>query len=81
VKRKLYKEDDKIMVLKTGEVFTVLADISEQGEPGIVVKDESCPLLWHSEVRPAGRTRERADAGKGITEPDTPPPPPGNRVV
>ena len=81
MKRKLYKEDDKIMVLKTGEVFTVLADISEQGEPGIVVKDESCPLLWHSEVRPAGRTRERADAGKGITEPDTPPPPPGNRVV
>ena len=64
------------MVLKTGEIFTVLSDLSDQGEPGIVVKEESCPMLWHSEVRPAGRTRERRDAGKGVTEPDNPPPTP-----
>ncbi len=34
-----------------------------------------------SEVRPAGRTRERADAGKGITEPETPPETPSDEDI
>ena len=72
---KMYREDDKIMLLATGEVLTVIADLSEFFERGIVVKENIGRQLMHSEVRPAGQTREREEARKGITEPDPFPPP------
>ncbi len=62
----MYKEDDKIMVLATGEVLTVITDLSDQVERGIVVKENFGRNLMPSEVRPAGHTRERADAGQGV---------------
>jgi hypothetical protein len=81
VVKKLYQENDKIMLLATGEVFTVLADLTENSVPGIFVKEKVLPAMCHSQVRPAGRTRERADAGAGITEPDSPPPRPENSIL
>jgi len=78
---KLYREDDKIMLLSTGEVFTVLTDISEDSKPGIFVKEKVLPALCHSQVRPAGRTRERADAGAGITDAEAPPPRPADSLL
>jgi hypothetical protein len=74
----LYKKHDKIMLKDTGEVLTVLEDLSDKTEPGIVVKEKS-ELFKHSEVRPAGRTRQRRDAAIGITEPEPPVPLPVNR--
>jgi hypothetical protein len=71
----MYRENDKIMVLATGEVLTVAADLTEHVERGIKVKEDIGRSLMASEVRPAGRTRERADAGKGVVEPDPFPPP------
>jgi hypothetical protein len=71
----MYRENDKIMVLTTGEVLTVAADFTEHLERGIMVKEDVGRSLTASEVRPAGRTRERADAGKGVVEPDPFPPP------
>lgn len=69
------------MVLATGEVFTVLVDISDKEDPGIVVKENITLFLRQSEVRPAGRTRERLDAAAGITTPqELPPPPPENSL-
>jgi hypothetical protein len=78
---KLYQENDKIMLLTTGEVFTVLADLSEDNKPGIFVKEKVLPAICHSQVRPAGRTRERADAGVGITDPEIPPPRPADSLL
>jgi hypothetical protein len=78
---KLYQENDKIMLLATGEVFTVLADFSESNKPGIFVKEKVIPALDHGEVRPAGRTRERADAGIGIVDPEPAPPRPANSLL
>jgi len=72
----MYKENDKIMVLTTGEVLTVAADFTEHLERGIVVKENIGKYLKACEVRPAGHTRERADAGRGIVEPEPFPPPP-----
>ncbi len=70
------------MLLTTGEVLTVLDDFSkDMDEPGIIVKGEVRALLRHTEVRPAGSTRERFDAGKGITEPEAPPPPPKSSSI
>lgn len=75
----MYRENDKIMVLKTGEVLTVIADFSDDLERGIVVKENIGRNLMASEVRPAGHTRQRADAGRGVMAPDPfPPPPPVN---
>jgi len=71
-----YKENDKVMLLKTGEVFTVIADLSDKLERGIVVKESIGRNLKSSEVRAAGHTRQRADAGVGIVAPDPLPPPP-----
>jgi len=81
VAKKLYQEDDKVMLLATGEVFTVLADLTENSVPGLFVKEKILAPLCHTQVRPAGRTRERADAGAGITEPETPPPRPANSLL
>jgi hypothetical protein len=78
---KLYREDDKIMLLSTGEVFTVLADLSEDSKPGIFVKEKVMAAICHSQVRPAGRTRERADAGVGITDAEIPPPRPDSSLL
>ena len=72
----MYQENDKIMILATGEVLTVAADFSEHLERGIMVKEDIRRSLHSTEVRPAGRTRERADAGKGVIAPDPFPPPP-----
>ena len=72
----MYRENDKIMLLETGEVLTVIMDFSDQMERGIVVKEKIGRNLMASEVRPAGHTRQRADAGQGVVAPDPFPPPP-----
>ena len=72
----MYRENDKIMLLATGEVLTVIMDFSDQMERGIVVKEKIGRNLSASEVRPAGHTRQRADAGLGVVAPDPFPPPP-----
>ncbi len=64
------------MILATGEVLTVIADFSDHLERGIIVKENIGRNLMASEVRPAGHTRERADAGAGIQVPEPFPPPP-----
>jgi hypothetical protein len=75
----MYRENDKIMLLETGEVLTVIIDFSDEMECGIVVKEKIGRNLKASEVRPAGHTRQRADAGRGVVPPDPPPPPPVER--
>jgi hypothetical protein len=70
----MYKENDKVMLLETGEVFTVIVDFSDQMERGIVVKESIGRNLSHAEVRPAGHTRQRRDAARGIVPPDPKPP-------
>jgi hypothetical protein len=72
----MYRENDKIMVLATGEVLTVIMDFSDKMERGIVVKENIGRNLMASEVRPAGHTRQRADAGRGVVAPDALPPSP-----
>jgi hypothetical protein len=72
----MYRENDKIMLLETGEVLTVIIDFTNELERGIVVKERIGRNLKTSEVRPAGHTRERADASRGIVAPDPFPPPP-----
>jgi hypothetical protein len=72
----MYQENDKIMLLETGEVLTVIMDFSDEMECGIVVKESIGRNLSAAEVRPAGHTRQRADAGQGVVPPDPPPPAP-----
>ncbi len=76
----LYNEHDKVMHLKTGQVLTVHADLSNHLAPGIIVKEKIGCLLYRDEVRPAGQTRERFEAARGIVPPDAPPPPPKSRL-
>jgi hypothetical protein len=73
----MYSENDKVMILETGEVLTVIVDFSHEMECGIVVKENIGRNLSHAEVRPAGHTRQRAEAAIGIEPPDPfrPPPP------
>ncbi len=71
----MYRENDKVMLLETGEVLTVIMDFSNELERGIVVKENIGRNLMASEVRPAGHTRQRADAAIGIVPPDPSPPP------
>jgi hypothetical protein len=71
----MYEENDKIMLLDTGEVLTVVADFSDELECGIIVKERIGRNLMASEVRPAGHTRQRADASLGVVAPDPLPPP------
>ena len=71
-----YQPNDKVMVLETGEVLTVIRDLSDKMERGIVVKENIGRNLSATEVRPAGHTRQRADAARGIIPPDPPPPRP-----
>jgi hypothetical protein len=77
----LYAEDDKVMILETGEVLTVQEDRSHELEPGIVVKETIGRMLTHGEVRPAGHTRQRRDLARSIIQPDSPPPPPPEDCV
>jgi hypothetical protein len=77
----MYYLDDKIMLLETGEVLTVLKDFSDELERGIVVKENIGRNLMSSEVRPAGHTRQRAEAGVGIIPPDPGPPPPAASIL
>ena len=77
----MYYENDKIMVLKTGEVLTVIMDFSDELERGIVVKENIGRNLMTSEVRPAGHTRQRAEAGRGVIPPDPFPPPPAESIL
>jgi hypothetical protein len=72
----MYYENDKIMLLATGEVLTVIMDFSDELERGIVVKENIGRNLMTSEVRPAGHTRQRVEAGHGVVPPDPFPPPP-----
>jgi hypothetical protein len=72
----MYKQNDKIMILETGEVLTVIMDFSDELERGIVVRENIGRNLARSEVRPAGRTRQRLEASQGIVPPDPPPPVP-----
>ncbi len=60
----MYSENDKVMILATGEVFTVIADFSDEMECGIVVKENIGRNLCADEVRPAGHTRQRAEAAR-----------------
>jgi hypothetical protein len=62
------------MVLETGEVLTVIMDLSDEMDRGIVVRESIGRNLSHDEVRPAGKTRERLDAARGIVPPDPKPP-------
>jgi hypothetical protein len=71
----MYSQNDKVMLLTTGEVLTVMKDFSDELERGIVVRENFGRNLMTSEVRPAGRTRERVDAGQGVEAPDPFPPP------
>ncbi len=64
------------MLLETGEVLTVIMDFSQEMERGIIVKEKIGRNLMASEVRPAGHTRQRAEAGRGVVPPDPAPPPP-----
>jgi hypothetical protein len=73
-----YYEDDKIMLLDSGEVLTVQEDLGDEVAPGIVVKEEIGRRLIHGEVRPAGHTRQRYDLARAIVAPDAPPPLPEN---
>jgi len=75
----MYQENDKVMILETGEVLTVIKDFSDELERGIVVRENIGRNLMTSEVRPAGHTRQRADAGRGIIPPDPAPPLPVER--
>jgi len=72
----MYKENDKVMILETGEVLTVMIDLSHQMDRGIVVRESIGRNLSSAEVRPAGRTRERLEAARGIVPPDPAPPAP-----
>jgi len=72
----MYRENDKIMLLETGEVLTVIIDFSDEMERGIIVKERIGRNLMSSEVRPAGHTRQRVEAGRGVVAPDPFPPPP-----
>jgi hypothetical protein len=71
----MYLENDKVMLLTTGEVLTVMKDFSDELERGIVVRENIGRNLMTSEVRAAGRTRERAEAGQGVEAPEPFPPP------
>ncbi len=77
---KLYQENDKVMLLDTGEVLTVVADFSEHLERGIIVQENILQPLKRCEVRPAGATRERFEASSGISAPDSPAPRPANSL-
>jgi len=72
----MYKQNDKVMLLETGEVLTVIMDLSNEMDRGIVVRENIGRNLSHDEVRAAGRTRERLDAARGIVPPDPAPPVP-----
>jgi hypothetical protein len=72
----MYLENDKIMLLETGEVLTVVIDFSNEMRCGIIVKENIGRNLMASEVRPAGHTRQRAEAGQGVMAPEPFPPPP-----
>ncbi len=72
----MYKQNDKVMILETGEVLTVIMDMSNEMERGIVVRENIGRNLAHNEVRPAGHTRQRLDAARGIVPPDPAPPVP-----
>jgi hypothetical protein len=72
----MYKHNDKIMVLETGEVLTVIMDLSSEMDRGIVVRESFGRNLAYGEVRPAGKTRERLEAARGILPPDPAPPVP-----
>ena len=71
----MYQENDKIMLLTTGEVFTVILDFSDELQRGVIVKENIGRNLMASEVRPAGHTRERIEAGRGVEAPEPFPPP------
>lgn len=75
-----YFENDKVMLLATGEVLTVIRDFSEELERGIVVRENIGRNLMASEVRPAGHTRQRVEASVGITPPDPRPAPPAESI-
>jgi hypothetical protein len=72
----MYKQNDKVMILATGEVLTVIMDLSNEMDRGIVVRENIGRNLRPAEVRPAGKTRERLEAARGIVPPDPAPPVP-----
>lgn len=72
----MYNQNDKVMILDTGEVLTVVMDLSNEMARGIVVRENIGRNLAPAEVRPAGKTRERLDAARGIVPPEAAPPVP-----
>jgi hypothetical protein len=77
---RFYKKGDKIMVLETGEIFTVFRDSGHPTKPAIRVAEMIGLVLRRSDVRAAGGTRQRDDLAKTIVEPDPPPGPPPDRL-
>jgi len=78
----MYKQNDKVMILETGEVLTVIMDLSNEMDRGIVVRENIGRNLSHEEVRPAGHTRQRLDASRGVLPPEPAPPvPAGHNFV
>jgi hypothetical protein len=74
--RKLYQRDDKVVLIDTGEVLTVLEDFSDREELGIMVKEKSGVVIMSCDVRPAGSTREKMEGATDMTEADSLPPSP-----
>ena len=72
---KPYRENDKIVVKETGEVFTVHLDLRVGTGRRIMIKENFQRRFNDTEVRPAGITRERRDLAKTIIEPEPMPPP------
>ena len=59
-----YQQDDKVMLLATGEVLTVLTDTGDLVKPAGMVKEGGGRAFHHASVRPAGKTRERLETQK-----------------
>ena len=67
------------MLLESGEVFTVLEDLSQVEGSGITVQ-ETHRFFSRGDVRPAGHTRQRDDLATFIVEREAPVPFPENCV-
>jgi len=56
-----YIQGDKVVLIDTGEVLTVVEDLSDREELGILVEEKPGYVIMNADVRPAGSTRARLD--------------------
>ena len=75
---RLYAEHDKIVLLETGQVLTVHADLSNHLEPGIIVKEKIGRLIRRSDVLPVGAAGPQLDLEDPTPEQEPPLTPPEN---